>query len=305
MELRQLRYFQSVAEELSFSKAAEKLHIAQPAISRSVRELELELGTELLRRTKRSVKLTPAGSVLLHQVGVILGICDETIRKVQRTAKGQEGELRLGYIGPPTQPFLARLLGEFQKRHPNVTVYLEERTPERVWEMVTKGRLDLGLTRPVMASDRIPLDTLLLRKETLCAVMPAGHSLSACQKLKWAQLQKESLIALARREGVSLHDRILYGCQQAGFFPRFAHIPSIVGTVLTYVEAGAGVGVVPDSIASLDTGSRLVVRPLYPLLTVDLVMVWSGGENNPAGTAFRRLVSEWLEKGRLWTSKEA
>jgi DNA-binding transcriptional LysR family regulator len=300
MELRHLRYFQSVAEQLSFSRAAEKLHIAQPAISRAVRELESELGAALLLRTKRMVKLTPAGAVLLNQAGIVLGICEEAVRKVQRIARGQEGELRLGYIGPPTQPFLSRIVREFRRRHPRVVVILEERTPERVWEMVSKDRLDIGLTRPVAASDRLGLRTVLLRREPMCAVLRAGHPLADARSVRWKQLEHEPLIVLARRESVTLHDRVLTGCQRAGFSPRFGHTPSIIGTVLTYVEAGAGVGVVPDSMAFLDTNRQLVFKPLQPLLPVDLVMVWSGEQTNPAGEAFRALLVEWLRKGLLW-----
>lgn len=300
MELRHLRYFQAVAEQLSFSRAAEKLHIAQPAISRAVRELELELGAALLLRNKRSVKLTPAGAVLLRQAGIVFSICEEAVRKVQRTAQGQEGELRLGFIGPPTEPFLSRILREFRKRHPRVTVILEERTPERVWDMVSKDRLDIGLARPVAASEKLGLQTLLLRKEPMCAVLSRRHSLAARRKVSWKQLRDEPLVVLARKEGVGLHDRVLVGCQRAGFSPRFAYTPSIIGTVLTYVEAGAGVGVVPDSMAFLDTNHKLIFKTLQPMLTVDLVMVWSGDQTNPAAIVFRALMAEWLEKGLLW-----
>lgn len=252
MELRTLRYFQAVAEELSFSRAAERLHIAQPALSRAVRDLEEELGTPLLARNKHKVRVTPAGAVLLRETGVLLGLAEEAARKVQRTALGQEGELRLGYIGPPTRDFLAGVLREFRIRYPRVTVILEERTPERVWEMVLKGRLDLGLTRPVTAGERLGLETLLLREEPLCAVLPSGHPLAKVEPLEWSALRGQPLIVLARREGVGLHDRVLLGCQRAGFPPTLAHTPSIVGTVLTYVESGAGIGVVPESVATLD-----------------------------------------------------
>lgn len=299
MELRQLRYFQSVAEELSFSKAAQKLRIAQPALSRAVKDLELSVGAELLARTKRSVKLTPAGAVLLHEAGVLLGLSEEAVRKVQRTVKGQEGELRLGFIGPPTQPFLSRLLKEFHKRHPRVTVILEERTPERVWEMVLKNRLDIGLTRPVAAGARIGLQTLLLRKEALCVVVPREHPLTKHAKVTWRMLRDLPLIVLARREGVGLHDRVMLGCQQAGFSPKLAHTPSIVGTVLTYVEAGAGVGVVPESVDTLNASKDVVFKPLHPTHSVDLVMVWKKDEITPTGEAFRSLVAEWVIKGTL------
>lgn len=299
MELRQLRYFQSVAEELSFSKAAQKLRIAQPALSRAVKDLEMELGAELLARTKRSVKLTPAGAVLLHEAGVLLGLSEEAVRKVQRTVKGQEGELRLGFIGPPTQLFLSRLLKEFHKRHPRVTVILEERTPERVWEMVLKNRLDVGLTRPVAAGARIGLQTLLLRKEALCVAVPRQHPLASHSKVTWRMLRDLPLIVLARREGVGLHDRVMLGCQQAGFSPKLAHTPSIVGTVLTYVEAGAGVGVVPESVDTLNGSKDVIFKPLHPAHTVDLVMVWNKDEISPTGEAFRSLVAEWVARGTL------
>lgn len=294
MELRQLRHFQAVAEELSFSRAARKLRIAQPALSRTVRDLEHELGAQLLARTKRSVKLTPEGAVLLHEAGLLLGLCEEAVRKVQRTARGQEGELRLGYIGPPTQPFLSPLLREFRKRHPRVTVQLEERTPERVWEMVSKDRLDVGLTRPVAAGDRIGLQTMLLRKEAMCAVLPVKHPLAAIKKLTWKMLRDQPLIVLARREGVGLHDAVMLGCHHAGFSPKLAHMPSIVGTVLTYVEAGAGIGVVPESVEVLKTCESLVFNPLHPLQSIELVMVWNEAQNNPAAHAFRALVAEHL-----------
>ncbi len=294
MELRTLRYFQAVAEELSFSKAAKTLRVAQPALSRAVKELESSLGAQLLERTKRSVRLTPAGAVLLREAGLLLGLSEEAIRKVQRTARGQEGELRLGYIGPPTYPFLSPLLQEFRRRHPRVTVQLEERTPERVWEMVSKDRLDVGLTRPVAAAERIGLQTLLLRREPMCAALPARHPLAGVKRLAWKALAPLPLVTLARREGVGLYDSVMRGCHEAGFDPRLAHTPSIVGTVLTYVEAGAGIGIVPESVEVLNAGKNIVFKPLHPLQTIELVMVWNEAQNNPAAHAFRALVSEWL-----------
>ena len=118
MELRHLRYFQAVAEELSYSRAARRLHIAQPALSRAVKEVETELGTVLFDRNRRTVRLTPAGSVLLREAALVFDRWDEAMNRVRRTAAGEEGELRLGYIGPPTQPFLGRLLAEYRSRYP-------------------------------------------------------------------------------------------------------------------------------------------------------------------------------------------
>ncbi len=300
MDLRHLRYFQAVAEELSFSKAARRLRIAQPALSRAVQELEREIGARLMDRDRRSVRLTPAGSVLLHETGLLLDRLDESLRRVRRAAAGEDGELRLGYIGPPTQFFLGRLLREYRERFPRITVILEERTPERVWEMVSRGRLAIGLTRPVLAHEALGLKSLTLRQETLCAVMPETHPLARRGSVNWKDLKKEPVILLARREGAGSHDAILAACQQAGFAPRLAHTPSLIGTILQYVEAGAGIGIVPESVLPVSPALRLL--PLKPRHSIPLVMVWAKDGDDPAVAAFRDLVRDWLKSGRLWNA---
>jgi len=300
--MRHLRYFQAVAEELGFSRAAHRLHIAQPALSRAVKELELELGVQLLLRTRRSVNLTPAGRVLLYETGRLLQQLDETTRRVQRTAAGEEGELRLGYIGPPTQAFLGRIIKEFRSSYPRVTVVLEERTPERVWEMVARGSLAIGLTRPVLAHHALGLHSVSLRHERLHAALPEGHRLIGSSRLHWRQLEGEPLIILSRREGVSLHDAVLGACHRAGFLPTLAHTPSLVSTVLSYVEAGAGIAVVSDGVTSLGQGLPIIFRPLVPAYTVDLVMVWSEKQDTPPAAAFRQLLNKWKKSGRLWNT---
>jgi DNA-binding transcriptional LysR family regulator len=303
VELRHLRYFQAVAEELSFSKAAHKLHVAQPALSRAVKELEGMLGVELFSRTRRTVALTAAGSVLLNETRLILQRVDEAIRRVQRTAAGEEGELRLGYIGPPTQIFLGRIVKEFRRRYPRVTVVLEERTPERVWEMVARGRVAVGLTRPVLPHHASGLHTLVLREERLFAALPTNHPLAKASTIRWRQLVNEPLIILSRREGVSLHDAVLAACRDARFTPNLAHTPSLISTVLSYVEAGAGIGIISDSICSLGQELPLAFRPLSPAHTVQLVMVWSESHDTPAAAAFRGLLSEWKDAGLLWKNR--
>jgi DNA-binding transcriptional LysR family regulator len=297
MDLRHLRYFQAVAEELSYSRAAERLRIAQPALSRAVQEIEAELGGPLLDRNRRSVSLTPAGRVLLRETAILFERWDEAIRRVRRTAAGEQGELRLGYIGPPTQPFLGRLLAEYRRRYPLVSIHLEERTPERVWEMLAKGRLSAAFTRTVSTQESSGLCTLVLRNERFGVVVPEGHRLGKHRSVVWSELANEPLIVLARREGVGSHDSILAACRQAGFAPRLAYTPSLIGTVLSYVEAGAGVGIVPESVTP-EPPQRFV--PLKPLVTVPLVLVWPEDEDPPAVQRFREMVAAWQKSGRLW-----
>ncbi|HEX8295824.1 MAG TPA: LysR family transcriptional regulator [Chthoniobacteraceae bacterium] len=301
MDLRHLRYFQAVAEELSYSRAAERLRVAQPALSRAVQELEEELGGPVLDRNRRRVILTPAGAVLLRETAILFERWDEAMRRVKRTAAGEEGELRLGYIGPPTQPFLGRLLAEYRERFPRVAVHLEERTPERVWEMLAKGRLSAALTRPVSTAPASGLQTLVVRHERFGAVVPLSHPLAARKSLAWRSLLGEPLVVLARREGVGSHDGILAACRQAGVAPRLAYTPSLIGTVLSYVEAGAGIGIVPESVVTPELPLRFV--PLRPVVTIPLVLAWPEGDDTPAVKRFRELVIDWKTTGKLWKTR--
>lgn len=294
MDLRHLRYFHAVAEELSFSKAAQRLRIAQPALSRAVQELEAEIGALLLDRNRRAMRLTPGGEVLLRETGVLFDRIDDVVRRVRRAAAGEDGELRLGYIGPPTRAFLGKILKAYHRRYPGVTIVLEERTPERVWEMVSKGRLSVGLTRPVLAHEALGLQSLLLCQERLCAAVPTDHRLASATTLAWKDLANEPVVMLARREGAGSHDTILAACAAAGFVPKIAHSPSVIGTVLRYVEAGSGIGIVPESVIPENPEVKLI--PLSPTATLPVVMVWSREGDDPAVTAFRGIVEEWLRE---------
>lgn len=302
MDLRHIRYFQAVAEERSYSRAAKRLRVAQPALSRAVKEIETKLGVPLLDRSRHHVRLTPAGAALLHEAGVLLERWEDALRRVRRTASGEEGELRLGYIGPPTAPFLGRLLHEYRRRYPLVSLHLEERTPERVWEMVSKGRLSAGLTRPVLSHESLGLRTIVLRDEPLGVVVPDEHSFAQRRSLSWSRLERESLIVLARREGMGLHDAVLAGCRHAGFLPKLAHTPSLIGTVMSYVEAGVGIGVVTDSVVT--PGSTLKFIPLRPVLTVPLVFAWAEHDDSPPVQRFRELLLEWRKSKALWNLAE-
>jgi LysR family transcriptional regulator, benzoate and cis,cis-muconate-responsive activator of ben and cat genes len=297
MELRHLRYFQAVAEELSFSRAAKRLNIAQPALSRAVQQLEHSLGVALLERTRHMVRVTPAGEVLLRETAMLLQQVEEVKRRVLRTAAGEEGELRLGYIGPPTEPFLGRLLREYRRRYPLVSLHLEERTPERIWEMVAKRRLSAALTRPVLVHESLGLRTITLHEERLGILVPAEHELAKRQSVPWTVLAREQLIVLARREGAGLHDAVIAGCRDAGVTPRFAHTPSLIGTVMSYVEAGAGIGVVTERVVTPTPALKFVV--LKPVQRVPLVFVWQEDNDSPPVQRFRELVWEWKESGQL------
>ncbi|MES2569544.1 MAG: LysR family substrate-binding domain-containing protein, partial [Verrucomicrobiota bacterium] len=176
----------------------------------------------------------------------------------------------------------------------------EERTPERVWEMVAKGRLDIALTRPVHAHASLGMQTLRLRNERLCAALPYNHRWVGKKSLSWSTLADQPLIILARREGAGLHDEILAACRTAGFTPKLSHTPSLIGTVLRYVESGAGIGIVPECLGESEASPRWSPVRLTPAQTVPLVMVWKEERQEPPALAFRNLMAEWLREGKLW-----
>lgn len=295
MEIWRLRYFQAVAEELSFSRAARRLHVTQPSLTRAVQQLESELGAELLTRTRRNVSITAAGAVLLQETGLLLQRLEEAQRRTCRTASGEEGVLRLGYIGPPTEHFLGSVLRQYRAKYPQVSLVLEERTPERIWEMVEKRRLEMGITRPVLAGLSLGLQTDLIRKEPLCVVLPAQHPLAEAKALSWSDLQNQPLILLARREGAGLHETILKTLDKAKVTPSIAYTPSLMSTVMTYVEAGAGVGVTTDSVSRFSKNAALKSIPLLPTATVDLVLVWAEKHASPTAMAFRSMLLSYLK----------
>ncbi len=166
--------------------------------------------------------------------------------------------------------------------------------------MVANGRLHIGLTRPVPAHAALGMKTQLLRSERLCAVIPRNHEWFGRRSLSWRALAGHPLIILARREGAGLHDEILAGCRQAGFSPRLIHTPSLISTVLRYVEAGTGVGIVPESITEAEEHPERCRVLLTPPLSVPLVMVWKDGHEESPARVFRELLAGWARRGKLF-----
>ena len=189
------------------------------------------------------------------------------------------------------------LLREYREKFPLVSVHLEERTPERIWEMVARGRLSAALTRPVLVHESLGLRTITLHEERLGIVVPAEHDLARRKEVPWTVLEREPLIVLARREGIGLHDTMIAGCRNAGVTPRFAHTPSLIGTVLSYVEARAGIGVVTERVATPSPALRFVL--LKPVQRVPLVFVWQEDEDSPPVQRFRELLMDWKKRGKL------
>lgn len=281
MELRHLRYFRAVAEELHFGKAAERLHIAQPPLSQQIRQLERELDVELLVRSTRKVELTAAGQAYLKRVTAILDSVDDAGAQAQRVAAGVEGQLAIGCVGSATYSVLPQLVRALRQELPHVEVSVrgEMLAPAQVTALLA-GEIQIALMRPPVNDPEIR--TSFVRRDRLIAVLPAEHRLVGGDRIALRQLRDDDFIAHAG-QGLSVMGGVLAAaCADAGFVPRIRHEVQETSTLVTLVAAGLGVAVVPEPTSALDiAGVRYV--PLSPTsLGIDLVAAHLVSDISPA-----------------------
>jgi DNA-binding transcriptional LysR family regulator len=260
MELRHLRYFVAVAEERHFGRAAERLHMAQPPLSQQIRRLEDELGVTLLRRTTRRVDLTDAGAAYLEKVRLILSAVDEAGVEAQRVQAGLSGRLSVGCVGSATYSLLPALARTLREERPglDVTFRGEMLVPEQV-AALHAGEIDLALLRPPL--EESGLTVLHLRTERLIVVLPEAHRLSRRRRLRVPDLRDEDLVLHPSRGGSTMHGLVTELCRKSGFSPRVRHEVRETSTLLTFVAAGLGLAVVPETVAALGVPGT-VHRPL-------------------------------------------
>jgi DNA-binding transcriptional LysR family regulator len=260
MELRHLRYFQAVAEERHFGRAAERLHMAQPPLSQQIRQLEAELGVTLLDRNTRKVELTPAGAAYLERVRVILAEVDEAATRAQRVAAGLEGRLVVGCVGSATYSLLPTFARAVREALPGIDLAFrgEMLAPDQV-AALGAGRIDLALLRPPV--DDPALQVSLLRRDRLIVALPQGHRLAARARLRVRDLRDEDLIVHASHGRSVMYGTVEELCREAGFVPRVRHEVAETSTLVTLVAAGLGAAVVPEPVSSLGIPG-VTYRPL-------------------------------------------
>ncbi|AKS36742.1 LysR family transcriptional regulator [Mycolicibacterium goodii] len=270
MELRHLRYFRAVGEELHFGRAAERLHIAQPPLSQQIRQLERELGCALLTRTTRSVGLTPAGHVYLQRAVEILDAVDAANTEARRIAAGAQGRVTIGCVGSATYSLLPQLVRALGERLPGIEVSVrgEMLAPAQI-DALRSGRIDLALLRPPVHDEAVVTHTV--RRDGLVVALPADHPLATRDDLAVADLRDEDFVVHTGHGRSVMSNLVATVCADAGFIPRIRQEVSETSTLVTLVAAGLGVAIVPDPTTALDiAGVRYV--PLRPAgLGVDLV----------------------------------
>jgi DNA-binding transcriptional LysR family regulator len=296
IELRRLRAFVAVAEEGHVTRAAERLGMQQPPLSRLLQGLETELGVLLLHRTSRGVQPTAAGKALLDEARAVLTRAEKVEEAVRRAARGEEGRLAIGFTSSSAlHPFVPLVLRKFREAAPGVFVELEEDGTGELVEALRHQRLDAAFVRsPVGAVPELSVETLL--DEPMLAAFPEGHELAEGDgALSLAELARESFVLYRRPAGPGLYDAILVACRAAGFSPKVAQEAPRLTATLSLVAAGLGVSLVPASMRRL-AGDGISYRALVDChgLSAPLHLTMQRS-HSPAMTRFRALVRQTIE----------
>jgi len=267
MELRQLRYFVAVAEELHFRRAAERLHMTQPPLSNQLRRLEDELGCQLMVRSRRRVELTPAGAAFMRDARRLLAELDEAAQNARRIHAGQAGQLRISFVGSALLSLVPNVVRRYRAAHPDVELQLRERSTEEQLGELRAGSIDVALVPlPVDAPD---LRTEVLLRERTVAVLPATHPLARLERIPPLRLGAEPLVLFPRAQAPGLHDRLLASLSGPGGPPSVVQYAPETQTIVSLVAAEMGVSVVQASVQRLGLPG-VVYRPVANAPTVEL-----------------------------------
>jgi DNA-binding transcriptional LysR family regulator len=279
IDLRRLRYFVAVAEELHFGRAARRLNLSQPPLSMQIRALEQEIGATLLLRTQRRVELTAPGRVLLDEARQLIARAESAVEHVRRAARGEIGRLAIGFVSTADYSVLPPLVQRFRARHPQVALTLSELTGDRQLDLLARGVLDLGLAIAPPAAEGLTARPIY--HEPLIAALPQRHRLARARAVAVRELARDGFILFPRVLAPGLHDLVIARCQRAGFVPQIAQEAVQMQTILGLVAAGLGVALVPACMAKLRRPDVAYVRLSGTGPQVETVAVWRADDRSP------------------------
>lgn len=279
MELRHLRYFVAVAEELHFGRAAKRLNLAQPPLSQQIRSLEAELGLALFRRTSRKVELTESGLLFLEQARLVLAQAETATQTMRAAHRGEVGRITIGFTTSAVYSIVPGILREFNRSRPAVEIRCVEMNPEQQRAALLERQIQAGFTRTPLGEG---LQAEILGKDRFAVALPADHALATRPRLRLRDLAAEGFILFTRSQGAAIYDAIIASCQRAGFSPRIAQEGGGVQTILALVAAGLGIAMVPASLRHLQRPG-VIYRELPPgdSQEVSLALVWRKDDRSP------------------------
>jgi len=293
MELRHLRYFVAIGEELNFTRAAERLHIAQPPLSQQIRQLEEELGVTLLQRNSRPVRLTEAGELLLARARALLVSLEEAVADIRRVGRGKAGKLAIGFVGSAMFAGLPDIVGAYRDHSPDVELVLDEMLAADIAEALRRRRIDIGIARPALLPEPGLAQRLLL-EEPYVAALPCAHPLAARRDIALAELSDDAFVLYPGLPEPSVTGLIVRACEAAGFTPRLAQEVLHLQTAIGLIAAGVGVSLIPRAAARAQTGRGVVYVPLAaPALMAPLTMAWREEDVSPAVQRLLDIALRW------------
>jgi DNA-binding transcriptional LysR family regulator len=289
MELRHLRAFVAVAEELHFGHAAARLQISQSPLSQSIQALESEVGVKLLERTTRRVRLLPAGEAFLPRARESLAASTAAIDDARAVAAGELGRLSVGFTGSMTYALLPVLAKALRARLPRLQLELrgELLTPDQV-ERLIDGRLDLGFLRPPLEHAGLAVEPV--GAEPLVAALPHRHPLARQESVHVAQLENEPFITYPSHFRSVVHDAVAATCAENGFAPTVAMEVGETATLISFVAADAGVALVPASAQLMTVGGAVYRRLTGATHSVQIAMAWRRGDERPLLAKVQRII---------------
>ncbi|WP_103865609.1 LysR family transcriptional regulator [Aquimarina sp. I32.4] len=280
IELRHFTYFMAVAEELHFRKAADRLFISQPGLSRQIKQMEEIMGVTLFIRNKRKVSLTAAGSYLKKELDYIFNHIDFTVKQTRLIDKGSDGEIRIGFLGSAMQTVIPELLVKVNEEYPTIQFSLEEMSNYFQVEAIEKDQLDIGFVRLARVPKDIQMKTI--HTDTFSLVLPSRHHLTEKTFTSVKQVSGEHFILFSSDYSSLYFDIIMSICEDKGFTPKVSHKSVHAQTIFKLVESGLGVAIVPTS---LQQGFDLDVKFLeIPKISqkATLSFIWKKDNRNPA-----------------------
>jgi len=298
MEIRQLRSFLSVADSLHFRRAAQLLHLSQPALSMQIKSLEQEMGVQLLERNRRETSLTFAGAIFREDVRKLLSRVERAAEHAQQTAKGTVGLVRVGFISTAAAAhILPTLISRFRKGHPQIELSLQNLLTSDQVSMLNDGSLDVGFFRlPITAQDQ--LETIPIYKEALVLLLPESDPLARKRSLQLSDLKHSSFVVYSRDHAPGYHDFILRILNDAGFNPIISQEAGEMYTMVSLVSAGLGVALAPESTRNYRLPG-IVVRRVPGLPFAEVALGYREKTLTPACKLFVDLTRE-LHSSKLW-----
>lgn len=291
VELRLLRYFVAVAEELHFGRAAERIGISQPPLSQQIQHLERILGVELFRRTKRRVELTEAGAVFLERVRPVLAQTAQAVAAARRAAQGEVGRLAVGMVSSATYgDVIPGALRTFRERFPDAELALYEYSTAKQTELLHRGELQVGFVRPPLEDKALNLETIL--REPLLAALPAGHRLASLAAVPVGALAEETWVMLPRDLGPGFHDLVMGVCLAAGFRPKVTQEATQIHTLVALVAAGLGVTLVSASVENLRRRGVVYLPLAEDAPAAEIAAAYLKSSGSPVLREFLRIVRE-------------